>query len=64
MDIREFLQRENARLSYEDKWLVFNDDGEYEVYQHKYGKKGVRVLYRGSNENEAIMTLKNGDAVK
>ena len=59
MTIEEFLRRENARISIADKWMYFDDDGDWVVLRHPYGKKHNKKLYRGQNENEALMELKN-----
>ena len=58
MDITTFLKENNARLSYEDKWLVWADAWcKWQVYQQLYGKR-VRSIYEGDNIEEALQVLK------
>ena len=54
MDIITLLKEDdtNARLSMDDKWLVWWDN-QWVVLQHPYGKKSNRCLYSGDNLEEA-----------
>ena len=64
MIVEEFLQKENARLSFGNAWLYYDDGIEqaWVVLQHRYGKKHNDTLYVGSNLNEALMALKHSEA--
>ena len=59
MDIITFLKEDsnNARLSMEDKWLVWWED-QWLVLQRPYGKKTNRTLYAGDNIEEALQALR------
>ena len=59
MNIHDALKKGNVRISYEDKWLVFNGFESkgaamqyYDVYQRKYNQKKNRIIaYAKSLEN-------------
>ncbi len=56
--IYKFLQdTHGSRLSYDNKWLVWDIDN-WVVYQHPYAAKKVRCLYRGINIDKALEILK------
>jgi hypothetical protein len=57
--ILDFLIRNIARITYEDKWLVVNNiDGIiFTVYQRGYNQKYTRTLYDGDNLKEALSAL-------
>lgn len=54
----DFLKEENARISYEDKWLVWYA-GAWRVLQKPPYKKSNRCLYLGDNLGEALEALKS-----
>jgi len=59
MTIIEFLKQENAKISYGDKWLFYEDYfEEYVVMQRKYRTKENKILIRTNNEEKAIAVLK------
>lgn len=60
MTIEGLLKEGNARLSIEDKWLVWWND-EWLVLQRPPYKKANRCLYSGENLDIALETLK-GDS--
>jgi hypothetical protein len=61
MSILEVLKNENVRLSAGNRWLVIDElyslMGEFVVYESKYRQKGVREIYRGTDESEACKIL-------
>jgi len=60
MDILSaMLEIDGIRISYEDKWLVWDD--EWVVYQRQYGKKKTVVLCKTQIQDEAIKVLCNED---
>ena len=54
--IKSFLKSENARIDYEDKWMVW-DEGEWLVLQRLFGTRKNIVLYKGNSETDAIGAL-------
>ena len=57
MDIITFLKETNARLSMDDKWLVWSYN-EWLVLQRPPHKKANRCLYSGHNLEIALEALK------
>ncbi len=55
-DLEAILQTTNARISIDGRWLVFWQ-GEWTVFEHKYGAKKNITLYRGDSLNEATTAL-------
>ena len=55
-NIEDLLKRTNARISYEDKWLIWYCN-EWEVLQRPYGKKANRSLYSGNSFEIALEIL-------
>ncbi len=58
--ILDFLVKCNARIHYDDKWLVTDKDGttyEFTVYQQQYRKRQPITLYEGSDLEEALRIL-------
>lgn len=54
MDIISFLKEtDGVRVSYEDKWLIW-DGGYWIVYQRKYHAKKSRVLCMSKSQEEAV----------
>lgn len=57
MDIIFALKRtDGIRVSYEDKWLVW-DEGYWIVYQRKYCAKKTQLLCRSESQEEAVKVL-------
>ena len=56
MKIEDYLKEENVRLTNGNKWLVWDID-EWVVREHKYGQRGVTIIYRGNNLNKALKSL-------
>ncbi len=57
MNLEKFLKDNNARLSYEDKWLVWADAWcLWQVYQQQYGQR-VKRIYEGESLDEALSKL-------
>ena len=61
MNIHGALKKGGVRISYGDKWLVFNDaesDGAdmqyYDVYQRKYNQKKNRVIAYAKSLDNAL----------
>ena len=60
MNILSALMKiDGIRISYEDKWLVW--DNEWVVYQRKYRKNKTVVLCKTQIQDEAIKALCNED---
>lgn len=58
-ELIDFLKKENARLSCDgDKWMYWDDNGEWVVLEHGYGKRKNRELYSGQNLTLALAFLK------
>jgi len=58
-DIITFLKRHNARLSFEDNWLVWADAWcLWQVYQQKYNRQ-VKRIYQGNSLDEALQFLES-----
>lgn len=56
--ISNFLKSENARLVYEDKWMVWDEFlHEWLVLQRKYGARRNITLYRGASLTNAVEKL-------
>lgn len=55
-NLRTFLKNNNSRVSFEDKWLVF-DDGEWLVLEHRYKARTNTILYRGIFLGKAVSIL-------
>ncbi len=54
--IEEFLKQENARLSYDYRWLVWDDiDTNWTVYSHHH-----RMIYNGEYLESALEALRTG----
>ena len=58
----EFLSDNNARVSFESKWMCAkkeekSEDVLYTVYERTYGKKKTTVLYEGYYLSTAIKFL-------
>ena len=48
--IAALMENDNIRVSYADKWLVYNN-GEWIVYQHRYGaKKTIKICVTDDQE--------------
>lgn len=62
MTLEQFLQSVNSRLSCDDRWLYWNQGYDYWVVcvRPPYAKR-TRILYRGSNLENALAILKGGD---
>ncbi len=60
MTILEFLKKYDARISYDDRWLVADLDGECTVYERKYCAKKTKMLFSTSSEEIAVRVLKDG----
>jgi len=57
MDIITFLKETTGvRVSYEDKWLVW-DEGWWVVYQRRCYAKKTQVLCMSENQEEAVRIL-------
>jgi len=57
MNIISFLKQvDGVRISYEDKWLVW-DEGYWIVYQRKYHAKKTQTLCRSEIQEEAVKIL-------
>ena len=57
MKIRTALMKKvGIRVSYGDKWLVY-DIVEWVVYQRKYGAKKTIMICRTDSEDEAVEVL-------
>lgn len=56
MKVKQAMIDYNVRLTYEDKWLVF-DGNEWVVYYRAKYAKHTNVLYRGFDEDEAVRNL-------
>ena len=61
MNIHSALKKDGVRISYEDKWLVFNvfeskdaDMQYYDVYQRKYNQKKNRVIAYAKSLDNAL----------
>ena len=59
MHMFQILKHQGIRITFRDAWLVLNAEGEYVVYQRKYGQKKSRQLYQGTNEEDALEILLN-----
>ena len=63
MDIEQFLKENNARLTYEDKWLVWSDAWcIWHVYQAPYHRKAMRI-YDGDKLDKALEALSGMEGV-
>jgi len=57
MDITTFLKENNARLSYEDKWLVWTEVWcQWQVYQQVYRRRVSRI-HEGESLEDALGAL-------
>ena len=56
--ISALMEKDCIRVSYGDKWLIY-DNGEWVVCQRKYGAKKTVVRMRTKNQDEAINILCN-----
>jgi hypothetical protein len=58
MKIAEMLQEKiyNARVSCEDKWLVWND-GLWIIYQRKMYEKKTKLIFETNSEDLAVARL-------
>jgi len=57
MTIVEFLKEKNARVSFDDRWLCWNDAlNSWVVYEHVSRGK-VKVVYVTDNESKAVAAL-------
>lgn len=63
MTILKLLMTTSARVSYEDKWLVFDESTEEWVVYHKppYAKS-TRTLVRSEYQDEAVAALLGDDS--
>jgi hypothetical protein len=61
MTILDAIKNEdtNARVSYGDRWLIYNDIEKFMVYGRRNNQKISRVYYEGTDEEEAIKELLN-----
>ena len=64
MNIHNALKKDGIRISYEDKWLVFNsfeskgaDMQYYDVYQRKYNQKKNRIIAYAKSLDNALDCL-------
>ncbi len=61
MELSTFLKEHNARLDYEDRWLVWADAWcKWLVYQTPFNKHPRRI-YEGDSLEEAIRILSGED---
>lgn len=58
-EIIKFLQTENSRVSYGDKWLYWDEvSAMWVIMQQKYGQR-TKTLEITDNEEKAIRILKS-----
>ncbi len=57
--IEEFLKQENARLTYSDRWLIW-DDTNWIVFSKPSYKRVSRVVYNGTYLESALEALRTG----
>lgn len=56
--ISALMKKDCIRVSYADKWLVYDTD-EWIVYQRKYGAKKTKIICKTQIQDEAIEMLCN-----
>ena len=62
MNIYDLLKLDNVRISFGDKWLIYNPEEDiWVVYQRKPYSKKTSTLYTNCNESDAISFLISED---
>ena len=57
MNIIYALQTPGIRVVYEDKWLVYDTNGTWRVYQRKFGMKNTVILCEAEKIEDALQFL-------
>jgi hypothetical protein len=57
MTIIELMQKENARVSLGNRWIVREEDGSFTVYSREYGQCFTRTLIKDTTEEQAVALL-------
>jgi len=57
MTLKDVLLQVNTRITVGNKWLVINDDGLFEVYEHRYRARNTKLLVTTDDQDLACRTL-------
>lgn len=57
MNVYDVLKNENTRISVGWRWLIIESSGEFVVYESKYRQRKSKVIYWGTDEQEACKIL-------
>jgi len=57
MNIYDLLSESGARISTGDRWLCYDKDFGWTVYEHRYNAKKATVLLETESESDAVEAM-------